>query len=248
MLIMLAQSTWSTEAACTMDSSRIQFRAPRMVSRLAGHPCMLSDAQPQRQQRPGSLILVRHGQSTWNDENRFTGWANVPLSDRGREEALDAAQILLGEEGLEIDTCYTSVLCRSVETAQICLDTWEQAGRRRPPTFARWRLNERHYGMLTGLNKREALGLFSSSDLRRWRSTFDGKPPPMPERHPHYSRTRPRYERLLAARTRREGEPAMTVLRLSDVPLTESLSDTARRVGSLWESELLPQVRRADCL
>lgn len=178
-------------------------------------------------QPPGSLILVRHGQSTWNDENRFTGWANVPLNDKGREEAVDAAEVLLAEKGLRIDSCYTSVLKRSVDTAKIILDAWEQAGHRRPETFARWRLNERHYGMLTGLNKREALGMFSKSDLRHWRSQFDGKPPPMPQDHPHYSRTNERYERLLAARTRREHEPGMTVLRLRDVPLTESLADTS---------------------
>ena len=185
------------------------------------------------QQPPGSLILVRHGQSTWNDENRFTGWANVPLNDKGREEALCAAEILLSEKGLHIDACYTSVLKRSVDTAKIILDAWEQAGNQRPETFARWRLNERHYGMLTSLNKREALGMFSKSDLRHWRSSFEGKPPPMQPDHRHYSRSQERFERLLAARTRREDEPVMTVLRLSDVPLTESLADTCRRVGQL---------------
>jgi len=122
------------------------------------------------------------------------------------------------------------------------LDAWELAGKQRPETYSRWRLNERHYGMLTGLNKREALRMFSSSDLRHWRSSFDGKPPPMPQDHPHYSRTKERYDLLLAARTRREQEPRMTILRLSDVPLTESLSDTCGRVGSLWEDELLPQL------
>ena len=201
-----------------------------------------------KQSTPGSLILVRHGQSTWNDENRFTGWANVPLSDRGREEAREAAQILLGEKDLTIDACYTSVLYRSVETANICLDVWECAGRTRPQVFARWRLNERHYGMLTGLNKREALGRFSASDLRHWRASFEGKPPPMEYGHPHYSRTTKRYTRLLSAQ--RDGDldgelraPGRgPVLKLSDVPLTESLAETRGRVGSLWHSELFPQL------
>jgi len=221
------ESSWSRLHLLTADRASARHR----------ELCMLA-----RPQGTGSLILVRHGQSTWNDENRFTGWANVPLNDRGREEAHEAAQILLDEKGLEIHACYTSVLQRSVETARICLDAWEQAGRRRPDAFARWRLNERHYGMLTGLNKREALSIFSSSDLRCWRSSFDGKPPPMPPGHPHYSRTDERYERLLTARTMRDNEPAMTVLRVSDVPITESLADTRTRVGSLWTSELLPQV------
>ena len=193
--------------------------------------------------KTGQLILLRHGESLWNDKNRFTGWANVPLTSKGREQALEAAAFLLEEEGLQIDACYTSVLTRSVETASICLDAWEQAGRPKPEVYARWRLNERHYGMLTGLNKREALDHFSATDLREWRASFDGRPPAMELGHPHYSRTSERYERLLAARTRREGEPEMSVLSLDDVPLTESLADTVTRVGSLWEAELLPQVQ-----
>lgn len=193
--------------------------------------------------KTGQLILLRHGESVWNDKNRFTGWANVPLTSKGREQALEAATMLLAEEDLHIDACYTSVLMRSVETASICLDAWEQAGRSRPEVYARWRLNERHYGFLTGLNKRDALDRFSATDLRQWRASFDGRPPPMDADHPHFSRTSKRYERLLAARTRREGEPAMSVLSLDDVPLTESLSDTVTRVGSLWECELLPQVQ-----
>jgi len=96
--------------------------------------------------------------------------------------------------------------------------------------------------MLTGLNKREALRQFEASDLMRWRSSFEGKPPPMAADHPHYSRTQKRYERLLAARTRRRDEPGMSVLSLQDVPLTESLADAQARVSSLWRSELLPQV------
>jgi len=189
----------------------------------------------ERNPRAGKLILVRHGQSTWNLDNRFTGWANVPLSDQGRNEAEDAAELLLSEEGLDIDICYTSILVRSIETATICLDAWEAAGRRRPEIIARWRLNERHYGGLTGLNKREALTTVDASDLRHWRSSFDGCPPPMTPDHPHYSRTRKRYERLLAAGG---SEP----LRLEEVPLTESLADTVERVGILWQRELQPTV------
>jgi len=199
-----------------------------------------NDRQLQRQ--PGKLILIRHGQSAWNDENRFTGWANVPLTGRGREEAKTAAKRLLRLEDLQIDACYTSVQSRTIETANIFLEQWEKAGRRRPEMFARWRLNERHYGMLTGLNKREALGMFSPSDLQLWRASFEGKPPPMEPDHRHYSRTPKRYERLLAARTQRTNEPNMTVLSLSDVPLTESLADTRTRVASLWNSELKPMV------
>ena len=93
---------------------------------------------------PGQLILLRHGQSVWNLDNRFTGWANVDLTQQGREEAMDAAEMLLSEEALQIDVCYTSVLRRSVQTADICLDALEAAGRHRPEVLARWRLNERY--------------------------------------------------------------------------------------------------------
>jgi len=242
-----AASAYMSSSYGTFQVESERNKQNRMVLTVAARLTQLKDraktlTRMTKQRQPGSLILVRHGQSTWNDENRFTGWANVPLSDRGREEAQEAANLLLSESSLEIDACYTSVLCRSVETANICLDTWERDGRTRPEMFARWRLNERHYGMLTGLNKREALNMFSAADLRRWRSSFEGKPPPMDPGHPHYSRTGPRYERLLAARTRRQNEPGMSVLGLEDVPLTESLADTRARVTSLWESELRPQV------
>ena len=226
----LPMDSWTT-------GPRITPPRPVRTARLSKHFALSARCRPlamlAEEVRPGSLILVRHGQSTWNDENRFTGWANVPLNDKGREDAQDAADILLSEEALHIDVCYTSVLRRSVDTAKVILDAWEQAGHQRPETFARWRLNERHYGMLTGLNKREALGMFSKSELRHWRSSFEGKPPPMEPDHRHYSRTKERYELLLSARTQRKHEPKMTVLRQSDVPLTESLADTCRRVRQL---------------
>jgi len=179
---------------------------------------------------------MRHGQSLWNLENRFTGWANVELSDHGRREAARASQMLLSADALHIDVCYTSVLRRSVETAEIMLDVYEAAGRRRPAMISRWRLNERHYGALTGLNKREALEVMDAADLQRWRHTFNGRPPPIEPHDPHYSRTPARYERLLDASAAEEEEP----LRMDDVPLTESLADTVERVRPLWEKELLP--------
>ncbi len=187
----------------------------------------------------GRLILVRHGQSVWNVENRFSGWANVDLSAKGELEAQEAAQLLLDEDDLSIDVCYCSVLNRSIRTAKIVLDQWEASGRRRPAVYARWKLNERHYGALTGLNKREALTSrnFDPQELRTWRASFEGKPPPMEEGHPHYSRAEHRYERLLAG-----SMPSDAPLALDDVPLTESLSDTRERVRPLWELELRPSV------
>ena len=186
---------------------------------------------------PGQLIIVRHGQSAWNYENRFTGWANVDLSQKGEQEALDAANTMLDESGLHLDLCYTSVLSRSVRTADIILDRWQSCGRDRPPTISRWRLNERHYGALTGQNKRQALEEYDASLLREWRSSFDGAPPPMEPLHRHYSRTDKRYTRLQSAHS-----PSDEPLVLEDVPLTESLADTRVRVQPLWQKELQPQL------
>ena len=165
---------------------------------------------------------------------------DVPLTPRGEEEARTAAELLLTEAGdLRIDTVYTSVLGRALRTAGLCVEALRRNGRPPPPILPTWRLNERHYGMLTGLNKREALTseAIKASDLRHWRSSFEGKPPPMREAHPHYSRTLIRFKRLEAATSGAE-EP----LRISDVPLSESLADTRDRVRPLWEEELLPYV------
>lgn len=197
------------------------------------HPivCSIEDRQP------GQLILLRHGQSIWNalGSSRFTGWANVDLSERGRREADEAAELLLS---MRIDVCYTSVLRRAIQTAEICVDRWHEGQQLpRPEIVRRWRLNERHYGALTGLNKREALKTMDADELRRWRSSFDGQPPPMEPTHPHYSRTPPRYKRLLDG-TDATDEP----LDLDQVPLTESLADTRGRVLPLWERELRPAI------
>lgn len=201
----------------------------------------------------GHLILLRHGESLWNDNNRFTGWANVDLTDVGRQQAREAAELLVAEPDLQIDVCYTSVLRRSIETAEICLDEWEQAGRQRPDVQARWRLNERHYGALTGLNKREALQTMEPMKLREWRSSFQGRPPPMEPDHPHYSRTPERYQRLMRSELGGGRAPASCdevacvassepPLQLDDLPLTESLADTRERVRTFWLDELQPTV------
>lgn len=186
----------------------------------------------------GRLILLRHGQSIWNRAGRFTGWANVALSPRGEREAVDAAELLLGAPLPPIDLCYTSVLSRCTRTAELCLDAYCLGlGLPRPQTRRRWRLNERHYGALTGQNKRTALRAFDKQQLEYWRQSFNGQPPPMEPPHSHYSRVPHRYERLLAA-----ADHADEPLRLGDVPLTESLAATRERVRPLWRRELLPAV------
>ena len=225
---------WSPLSALSPAAPRRHYPAVRRH-----HPPIASSREESGEdhQQPGQLILLRHGQSIWNalGSSRFTGWANVDLSERGVREAEDAAELLLSTR---IDVCYTSVLRRAIHTAEICVDRWHEGQELpRPEIHRRWRLNERHYGALTGLNKREALKTVDADELRRWRSSFGGAPPPMEPSHPHYSQTAPRYQRLLDG-TDATDEP----LALEQVPLTESLADTRGRVRPLWERELRPAI------
>jgi 2,3-bisphosphoglycerate-dependent phosphoglycerate mutase len=142
----------------------------------------------------GRLIVVRHGESLWNEENRFTGWADVPLTSRGAEQAVSAAELILAEPSFQADLVYTSQLSRSCDTADIILQRLCEAGQPAVPCLRRWRLNERHYGALTGLPKRSAVGKtiggvqLDAASLRRYRSSLDGTPPPMDPFHEHYTR------------------------------------------------------------
>ena len=185
---------------------------------------------------------------------RFTGWEDSPLTPQGEEDAAEASQLLLDEPDLDIDVCYSSCLERTMQTAKICLDKFAAAGRTPPELRCRWRLNERHYGILQGLNKAEALATLDRSTLNSWRSSFDGRPPAMTSEHPYYSHEPSRLAAQLeaanaahaathaAAEDAAEGEAGGTpeALAASDVPLTESLADTVARVQPLWEQELKP--------
>jgi 2,3-bisphosphoglycerate-dependent phosphoglycerate mutase len=169
------------------------------------------------------LVLLRHGESTWNKENRFTGWTDVDLSERGREEAAAAGR-LLKDGGYSFDVAYTSVLKRAIRTLGIALDTMDLLW---IPVVKDWRLNERHYGALQGLNKAETAAKHGEEQVKIWRRAYDIPPPalaPDDSRHPYRD---PRYE----------GLPA------SELPLTESLKDTVARVVPYWQSSIAPQVR-----
>ena len=159
----------------------------------------------------GLLVLIRHGQSDWNLDNRFTGWADVPLTQRGELEAERAGRLLCNS-GLEIDVVYASALNRSIASAEIVRDILHacQPERRPIEIKRRLRLNERHYGALTGRNKRESQGAFGP-ELREWRSTLDGRPPPMEASHPFHDPIAGRAD--LQAMLDREG---------MELPLTES--------------------------
>ncbi len=169
------------------------------------------------------LVLIRHGQSTWNLENRFTGWTDVDLSDQGRSEAQEAGKVLRGE-GFEFDLVYTSVLKRAIRTMWIVLDEMDQMWL---PIVRNWRLNERHYGALQGLNKAETAAKHSEEQVKIWRRSYDIPPPPLEADDPRH-----------AARDRRYADLAP-----EEIPLTESLKETVARFVPYWEEVISPQVR-----
>src|SRR5579864_8012759 len=172
---------------------------------------------------PGKLILVRHGQSVWNVENLFTGWHDVDLSDQGRKEAAQAGRELL-QEKLAIDIAFTSVLKRAIRTLWIVLDEMDFVW---IPVEKSWRLNERHYGALQGLNKAETAAQHSEAQVKIWRRSYDVPPPPLtPDDPRHPSRDR-RYASLSP----------------NELPLTESLKDTVARFMPYWHSAIAPDIR-----
>ncbi|MCL4216547.1 MAG: 2,3-diphosphoglycerate-dependent phosphoglycerate mutase [Candidatus Hydrogenedentes bacterium] len=169
------------------------------------------------------IILLRHGQSTWNLENRFTGWTDVDLSQQGVEEARAAGK-LLREEGYEFDLVYTSVLKRAIRTMWLTLDELDQMWL---PVIRHWRLNERHYGGLQGLNKAETAEKHGAEQVKIWRRSYDTPPPPLEETDERY----PGKDRRYADLTKDE------------LPLTESLKDTVARFVPYWQETIAPQVK-----
>jgi 2,3-bisphosphoglycerate-dependent phosphoglycerate mutase len=171
----------------------------------------------------GTLALVRHGQSTWNLENLFTGWTDVDLTEQGRAEAAEAGR-LLAAEGVAFDLAFTSVLKRAIRTLWIALDTMDRMW---IPVERSWRLNERHYGALQGLDKAQTAALHGAAQVKIWRRSYDVPPPPLPaddRRHPRFD---PRYA----------GVPA------GELPATESLKDTLARVVPYWNARIAPELR-----
>jgi 2,3-bisphosphoglycerate-dependent phosphoglycerate mutase len=169
------------------------------------------------------LVLVRHGQSTWNLENRFTGWTDVDLTELGRAEARNGG-VLLRSGGYTFDVTFTSVLKRAIYTLNIVLAEMELDWL---PVFKAWQLNERHYGGLQGLNKAETAEKFGETQVKIWRRSYDTPPPPLDvddERHPRFDR---RYASL----------------KPEELPRTEALKDTLARVLPYWHSTLAPVIR-----
>ena len=170
-----------------------------------------------------NLVLIRHGQSQWNLENRFTGWKDVNLTDAGEAEAREGGR-LLREQGFDFDICYTSVLTRAIRTLWIVLDEMD---RRWLPVVKDWRLNERSYGGLQGLNKAETAEKHGLDQVMIWRRSFDIPPPSLASDDERYPIDDPRYRDLPR----------------ENIPLTESLKDTIARVQPYWEAEIAPKIR-----
>ena len=163
------------------------------------------------------LVLLRHGQSQWNLENRFTGWWDVGLSEKGVAEAIAAGE-LLNHHGFDFDICFTSVLTRAIKTLDLAL---ESMGRLWLPVRKDWRLNERHYGGLTGLNKQEMIEKVGAEQVKIWRRSYDIPPPPLPEDSPYDVSQDRRYAGI-------------------EVPRTESLKDTIARAVPYYGAEIAP--------
>ena len=169
------------------------------------------------------LVLVRHGESTWNKENRFTGWTDVDLSDKGRQEALDGGRVLKAE-GYTFDVAYTSVLKRAIRTLWTVLDEMDLMW---IPVYRSWRLNERHYGALQGLNKAETAAKFGEDQVKIWRRSYDIQPPALTADDERFPGHDPRYRELTPA----------------ELPLTECLKDTVARFLPLWHETIAPAIR-----
>ena len=167
-----------------------------------------------------TLVLIRHGQSAWNLENRFTGWWDVDLTEKGVGEAWAAGE-LMRDKGLDFDLCFTSFQTRAIKTLNLAL---EAMGRLWLPVEKDWRLNERHYGGLTGLDKAETVARHGDDQVKLWRRSFD-IPPPLPEEDSPWD---------LAKDARYKGVP---------IPQTESLKDTIARVLPYWEARIAPELR-----
>jgi 2,3-bisphosphoglycerate-dependent phosphoglycerate mutase len=167
-----------------------------------------------------TLVLLRHGQSQWNLENRFTGWWDVDLSDKGIAEAR-AAGALMRDKGLDFDCCFTSVLTRAIRTLHLALHEMDRLWL---PVTKDWRLNERHYGGLTGLNKQEMIDKVGADQVKIWRRSFDIPPPPLPAESPYDVAADRRYAGV-------------------EVPSSESLKDTIDRVLPYYEAEIVPALR-----
>ena len=172
------------------------------------------------------LVVVRHGESTWNKENRFTGWTDVDLSEKGREEAREGGHVLRAER-YTFDIAYTSVLKRAIRTLWTILDEMDLMW---IPVYRSWRLNERHYGALQGLNKAETAAKFGEQQVKIWRRSYAIQPPQLTSEDERFPGNDPRYKNLSR----------------EELPLTECLKDTVDRFLPLWHETIAPDIRKGQ--
>ncbi len=172
------------------------------------------------------LVLIRHGQSVWNLENRFTGWTDVDLTDNGLKEAREAG-IILRENGFQFDAAYCSVLKRSIRTLWIILHEMDQMW---VPVKKNWKLNERHYGALQGLNKDETAKKYGDEQVHKWRRSMKERPPSITKDDPRFEADEPKYRDL----------------KENQFPLSENLEDTEKRVLSYWNEEIAPVIKQGN--
>lgn len=170
------------------------------------------------------LVLVRHGQSMWNLENKFTGWTDVPLSEKGVQEAIDAGRVLK-EKGFSFDIAFTSVLKRAEDTLGYIL---KELGEENIEIKRSWKLNERHYGALQGLNKDETRDKYGADQVLLWRRSVDVRPPKLDVNDPRYPGNDPKYSKLSD----------------EELPKTENLQDTIKRVLEYWNSDIRPELEK----
>ena len=169
------------------------------------------------------LVLLRHGESTWNRENRFTGWTDVPLTEKGVQEAKESGKILKKED-YDFDIIFTSVLKRATRTTEIVM---KELGLDVPVRYS-WRLNERHYGALQGLNKAEMAAKFGEEQVLKWRRSYDIRPPELAKEDNRHSGNDPKYKNL----------------KKTEIPLTESLKDCVARVLPYWKKEIVQELKK----
>jgi 2,3-bisphosphoglycerate-dependent phosphoglycerate mutase len=175
-----------------------------------------------------TLVLLRHGQSLWNLENKFTGWIDVDLSNQGKEEAKNAGKAML-EAGITPKAAFTSYLRRAINTLNIALDTMNL---HYIDVFKSWRLNERHYGALQGLNKKEMVKIHGEEQVNIWRRSYDVPPPPLPKDDPNHPCNDPRYKHI----------------RCQDLPSSESLKDTLERTLPYFQDFIAPTLFQRGCV
>jgi 2,3-bisphosphoglycerate-dependent phosphoglycerate mutase len=206
-----------------MTARRLFARDARRPARPQSHRQQHVEPFPTRNETMHTLVLIRHGESTWNLENRFTGWTDVDLTPTGIAQAKNAGR-LLREQSFEFDLAYTSVLKRATRTLWHCLDEMDRTWL---PVTHSWRLNERHYGALQGLNKADMAKQYGDEQVLVWRRSYDTPPPPLEPQDPRCERSDIRYAQL---------EPGQ-------VPLSECLKDTVERVLPFWNDTMAPAIR-----